>query len=53
MIDEQPYNALAWFNLAAAYQGSNYLRKQLMPTNLLLSLMRSLIMRIAIWEMPI
>jgi tetratricopeptide (TPR) repeat protein len=21
MIDEQPYNALAWFNLAAAYQG--------------------------------
>ena len=27
MIDEQPYNALAWFNLAAAYQGIKLFEK--------------------------
>ena len=53
IIDEFPYNELAWFNLAAAYQGLKLYEKALMPISMPSPLMKNLIMLIAIWEMPI
>lgn len=54
IIDQFPYNELAWFNLAAAYQGIKPLRKsRLMLTNMQWLLMKNLTMPGAIWATPI
>ena len=53
IIEEQPFNELAWFNLGAAYQGIKLHEKALDAYAYVIAINENLKMHTAIWEMLI